>query len=136
MERINVIVHWSGNNYSCGWATPEIGTIMVTDKTLDGLKAAFEEAIQFHMDGMLADGDSIPDWLLNKEYEIDYELHTSALLRSAERYTTMAAISRATGINQKQLSHYANAAKEARPAQRQRIVEGLHKIGKEFLSVR
>jgi hypothetical protein len=38
-------------------------------------------------------------------------------------------------INQHQLSHYANGIKKPRPEQRRRIVEGLHKIGRELIAV-
>ena len=48
----------------------------------------------------------------------------------------MAAISRATGINQKQLTHYASSLKEPRPVQRERIISGLHRIGEAFLAIR
>ena len=84
---------------------------------------------------MVEDGDQVPEWLASGDYEIVYTLSASALLRNAEFFTTMAAISRATGINQKLLSHYANALKIPRPAQRQRIVDGLHMIGRQFLAV-
>ena len=46
-----------------------------------------------------------------------------------------AALSRVTGINQRLLSHYANGLRNPRPAQRQRIVDGVHEIGRELLSV-
>lgn len=84
---------------------------------------------------MVEDGEEVPEWLANGQYDIEYTLSSAALLRQAENYTTMAAISRATGINQKLLSNYANAVKVPRPAQRQRIVDGLHAIGRQFLSV-
>lgn len=45
------------------------------------------------------------------------------------------AIRRASGINQHQLSHYATRIKKPRPEQRRRIVEGIHKIGQELMSV-
>ena len=104
MQKINAEIHWSEKNYCCGWGAEGIGTIMCTDKTLDGVKKAFKESLEFHIEGMVADGDNVPQWLIDKEYEINYILDVSALLRSIEPYTTMAAISRATGINQKQLS--------------------------------
>ena len=37
--------------------------------------------------------------------------------------------------HQHQLSHYANGIKKPRPEQRRRIVEGLHKIGRELIAV-
>jgi hypothetical protein len=50
-------------------------------------------------------------------------------------YASIAAISRVSGINQHQLSHYANGIKKPRPEQRRRIVKGLHKMGRELIAV-
>lgn len=135
MEKIEVLISWSGNNY-CATNDKQVdGCILVTNKTLEGVKADFRESLQFHIEGMLHDGDFVPEWLQKGEYELEFNLETSALLRNCERYTSIAAIARASGINERQLSHYANGLKRPRPEQRQRIVEGLHKIGQEFLSV-
>ena len=135
MKTIDVKVYWADKNYCCGWSDDSIGSIVCTHKTLDGVKQAFEESLEFHMEGMEADGDTIPAWYVNKDYTINYTLEVSALLRSMEAFTTMAAISRATGINQKQLSHYASSIKVPRMQQRERIIEGLHRIGEAFLAV-
>ena len=43
--------------------------------------------------------------------------------------------SRASGINQSLLSHYVNGLKKPCEQQRKRIVDGLHKIGSDLLSV-
>ena len=85
--------------------------------------ADLAEAVQFHVEGCLEDGDTLPEWLVKGDYEFDVELGIAALLRRCEQFTSMAAISRASGISQQQLSHYANGLKNPRPAQRQRIVE-------------
>lgn len=132
---IKVEVNWSEKNFCGGWGFEGVGAIMCTNKTLEGLKKDFEETLSFHIEAMKEDGEALPEWLVNGDYRIEYSLSTSALLREAETYTTMAAISRVTGINQKLLSHYANAIKTPRAAQRQRIVDGLHTIGRQFLSV-
>lgn len=134
-KKLKVHVGWSGKNFCCGISEDVGGVVVVTAKTLSKLKEDFEETFRWHIEGCLADGDDLPDYIVNGNYEFDYELDSAAMLREAERFTTMAAISRATGINQKLLSHYANALKTPRPAQRQRIVEGLHAIGRQFLAV-
>lgn len=132
---LKVHVGWSGKNFCCGLSEGIGGIVAVTAKTLAKLKEDFEESLRLHVEGCIQDGDSLPEYLVNGNYEIDYELDTAAMLRDTERFTTMAAISRATGINQKQLSHYANSLKVPREAQRQRIIEGLHEIGRQFLAV-
>lgn len=135
MKRLKIEISWSEKNYCCGWGYEGIGAILCTNKTIEGIKQDFEESLRFHIEAMVEDGESVPEWLANGHYKIEYSLSVSALLRQAERFTTMAAISRVTGINQKQLSHYASALKIPRPAQRERIINGLHEIGREFLAV-
>lgn len=132
---LNIEISWSEKNYCCGWGFEGVGAILCTNKTIEGIKQDFEESLRFHIEAMIEDGESVPEWLAAGDYDIEYTLSAAALLRDAERFTTMASISRATGINQKLLSHYANALKIPRPAQRQRIVEGLHAIGRQFLAV-
>ncbi len=135
MEKITVEIHWCNKNFSCVWGTPEFGSIIVTNKTLNGLKDAFKSSLETQIKDMLADGEYLPEWLATGDYKIEYDLHISAILRDAEQYTTMAAISRVSGINQKQLTHYASSLKEPRPAQRERIISGLHRIGEAFLAI-
>jgi hypothetical protein len=50
------------------------------------------------------------------------------LLHYTEGYVTKATISKATGINQQQLTHYASGYRTPRPAMRKRIVDGIHSI--------
>lgn len=69
-------------------------------------------------------------------YEFEYNLiDVATVLRAYEPYASLAAISRASGINQHLLSHYANRMKQPRPQQRQRIVDAFHKIGRELMAV-
>lgn len=85
---------------------------------------------------MIEDGDDVPEWLAKGEYELVYNLvDVATMLRAFEPFVSLAAISRASGINQHQLSHYATRIKKPRPQQRERIVSGIHKIGQELLSV-
>ena len=111
MEKIKVEVYWSDKNYSCGWAMPELGAVMATHSTLKGVKSEFIASMEEHISFLVEDGQYVPQWLIQKDYEIEWVMHISAILRKAEQYTTMAALSRVTGIIQKQLGHYASASK-------------------------
>ena len=95
----------------------------------------FEESARLHIQGCIADGDTFPEYLAAGDYDICYDLDAAALIRNAGSYTTMSAISRASGINQKQLSHYANGVKRPRSAQLERIKSGLHIIGSQLLAL-
>lgn len=134
-HKLKIDVSWTGKNFCCAWNDEDAGTVVATAKTLTKLQKDFAESLKWHIEGCVADGDNLPDYLVKGDYELDYYLDTAALLRDAETYTTMAAISRACGINQKQLSHYANGNKHPREAQRIRIIDGLHLIGSKILAL-
>ena len=111
------------------------GAVVVTAKTYNELIDEVRNTLNFHMEGMIADGDDVPQWLRDGDYEFEYHLDAAALLQMYSPYASIAAISRVSGINQHQLSHYANGIKKPRPEQRRRIVEGLHRIGRELIAV-
>lgn len=134
-QTIKVDVSWTEDNFGCVWSDKDSGTVVVTAKTLDKLKEEFEDSLRFHIEGCIEDGDNLPEYLVNGDYEIEYVLNTAALLRDAEEYTTMAALSRASGINQKQLSHYASGLKHPRPLQVERIKAGLHRIASRLMAL-
>jgi hypothetical protein len=93
MEKIHVKIGWSENNYSCISDEKALnGIIIVTNKSLDGLKKDFYESLQFHIDGCLHSGDKIPEWLTSGNYEIEYIFEVSALLHSLDGILTRSAI--------------------------------------------
>ena len=136
MEQIKVTVDWCGKNYASYIKDPRInGLVLSTGKTYEDLQRETEEGLRFHIEGCLADGDELPEFVRNGDYELVYEKRVSAILHEAQQYTTLAALSRVTGIRHAQLSHYANAVSQPRPEQRVRIVEGLHKIAESCLAL-
>ena len=135
MEKIVVDVSWYDKNFGASLSENVPGAVVVTAKSYDELLNEVRETLNFHVEGMIADGDDVPQWLRDGDYEFEYHLDAAALLQMCSPYASFAAISRVSGINQHQLSHYANGIKKPRPAQRRRIVEGLHRIGRELISV-
>lgn len=132
---IHVDVSWTGDNFGCAWGDDQAGSVVVTAKSIDKLKEYFEDSLRLHIQGCIEDGDCIPEFLKNGDYEIEYVLDAAALIRNAETFTTMSAISRISGINQKQLSHYANGVKHPRPVQIERIKAALAIIGAQLLAL-
>ena len=135
MEKVKVNVSWCNKNFAATLGDNVPGAVLFTAPTFEKLRKEAKETLEFHVEGMLLDGDDVPQWLRDGDYEFQYELDTTALIRVCESFTSLAAISRASGINHHQLSHYANGIKTARPLQRKRIVDGIHRIGEELLSV-
>ena len=83
-KKIKVDVSWTEDNFCCAWADENLGTVLVTAKTLDKLKEEFKEALRLHIDGCVADGDKLPEYLANGDYEIEYVLNTAAILHEAD----------------------------------------------------
>lgn len=136
MEKIVVEVLWCDKNFGASLGENVPGAVVLTAKTYEELLREVPETLRFHIDGMIEDGDDVPQWLRDGDYEFEYHLmDVATMLRAYEPYVSLAALSRASGINQHLLSHYANRMKQPRAQQRQRIVDGIHKIGRELLAV-
>ena len=137
MEKIRVLVGWSNKNYS---ATTEDynrlnGIVIATGTTFEKLQKEFESALKFHIEGCLADNDSLPEWLLLGNYQLEYELATSALLHRLDGILTRSAIARVSGINERQIGHYALGMRNPRPEKRKQIIDGIHQISRELALV-
>lgn len=136
MEKVTVNVSWCDKNFGGSFGDNVPGAAVFTARTFSELEKVAKETLEFHVAGMVEDGEEVPEWLKNGDYVFEYNYeNAAALLRAYEPYVSLAAISRASGISQGLLSHYANGIKNPRPEQRRRIVEGLHKIGNELQRV-
>jgi predicted RNase H-like HicB family nuclease len=136
MEKIEVLISWSGDNYCADAVSDNInGAVLASDATLEGVKKEFQSALQFHVEGAVADGDKLPEWLVSGNYEMDYVLDTSALLHSLDGILTRSAIARVSGINERQIGHYASGHRTPRPQQREKIINGIRTISRELASV-
>ena len=130
MKKILVNIVWN-DNY--GAYSDLIPGCVATHATIDGVKEAYKSALEFHIEG--SDDEDLPE-CLKEEYELEYELAVSALLHYYDKILTRAALSRITGINQRQLGHYLNGYRNPRKDKRELLLNGLHKRGQEFLSVK
>lgn len=72
---------------------------------------------------------------LEKEFELVYKFDTASLLSYYKGIFTNSALERITGINQKQIQHYASGHRNPRAEQRLKIENALHTLGKELLAV-
>lgn len=129
MEKIIVDISWL-DNY--GASSEDILGCVATHSTLEGVKRAYTDALKFHLEGL--EEDEIPE-KVKGNYKLVFKLDVHALLNHFNGIITRSALSRVTGINERQLGHYATGHRKPRPAQRVKIVKGIHYIGKEFIKV-
>lgn len=132
MEKVLVEVSYTGKNFSAH--LPSLPGVVSVGDNLSELKDNIREAVDFHLEGMKEDGEDIPD-MFRSDYEFEFHLSVEALLHELDGVLTKAAISRITGVNERQLWHYSAGLRKPRPAQRKRIEEGLHKLASTLMSV-
>ena len=126
MEKIEVIIDWTGKNYFAALKDERIACV-ATGKTLQEVKANLTEGLVFQSEGMPAEGLAVPPEYQGA-YELEYTLTTRARLKYSDNFITRRALADQTGIKEQQLSHYVNGWKSPRPATEQRILNGLKAI--------
>jgi len=80
-------------------------------------------------------GCEVPEFLKG-EYEIVYKYNMESLLQYYKGIFTNSALERLTGINQKQLQHYAVGLHKPRKKQIEKVQTALHDLGRELLTIR
>ena len=133
MEKVIVNVGKTPNGYS---ASIDIlpGWIVGASGSFDDLKKEIAESIVIFIKWAKKDGDQYPS-VFDGEYEFEYRFDVESLLYCYEGIFTRTAIARLTGINQKQLGHYACGRSRPRAAQRTKIASALRNLGKELMAV-
>jgi hypothetical protein len=110
-----------------GWA-------LGTSGSFDEFKKELGESIDIFIEWAKADGDEYPA-VFDGEYGFEYKFNIESLLYSYKDILSRAAISRITGINERQLGHYICGRSRPREDQQAKIVNAFHQLGKELLSV-
>lgn len=124
MKKIKIIIEKSADYY---WAYAEnMSGVTARGETVHEVKKNILESIKINQEL-----GNIPD----AEYELSYKFDTESLLNYYKGILSNPAIEKITGINQKQIHHYATGLKKPRPAQRKKIEEGLHKLAQELLAI-
>ncbi|MEG1861002.1 MAG: hypothetical protein RR206_04855 [Bacteroidaceae bacterium] len=128
---INVAVMDGGYSAACdkipGWVVAYTGD-------LDGFKQYLVESIDFWIEGVREDG--LPyDKIFDGKYELVYKWDIQSLLLHYQGIFSFSALQTITGINQKQLCHYAAGRSKPRVQQAEKIEAGLHTLAKELLTI-
>ena len=130
MAKVIINIDWMEHNFGAAPQNENVACV-VTGKELADVERDIVEAINFQLEGMKANGDFIPDEFLG-EWEPEFVLTTRAQLRYSDNYITRKALSKETGINEQQLSHYANGYKKPRPDTQRKIADGIRAISQRL----
>lgn len=127
MKTVQVIIEHTGKNLS---AYIEGAPIITVGNSVKEIEANMQEAIALYLEDNPAPID-----LLTGEFKLKFKLDVSTFINFYSSIFTKAALSRITGINERQLWHYAAGVRKPRPAQIKRIEEGLHNLANELSSI-
>lgn len=132
MENVSVVISYSGNNF--GAYVPLLPGCVATGNSPNEVRKNIIEAIDFHVESSIEDGDEI-DVVFKNEYELSFHFDVNSLLNYYKGILTLSGLEKITGINQKQLQHYASGLKKPRKEQKSKIEDSLHNFGKELISL-
>lgn len=133
MEQVVMKTSYTSSGYCCmcdllpGWTVSG-------SKDFGKFKAYVQESIDFYLDCAKKDGDEYPA-VFDSEYEVVYVFDVCALLNYLQGTFTFAGLQTITGINQKQLAHYAAGRSKPRLQQAQKIKEGLQSFAENLRTV-
>ncbi|MFR1988147.1 MAG: hypothetical protein ACLS29_08840 [Prevotellamassilia sp.] len=128
MEHISIITAPTPTGL-CGTCDLLPAWIVASEGSLDEFKAAVKESIDFYLECAREDHTPYPD-VFDGEWELSFVFDVRAVLCYLRGLMTFSALERITGINQKQLAHYAAGRSHPRAEQRKKIVEGLNSFGR------
>ena len=132
MRQIHVTLEMGKDGY--GVSFEEVDNIFGFGETVELAKEDAKALLEFYVECLNKINNPVPE-ILQGEYELVFEFDIEALLKYINGTVTKTALAKASGINATQLSHYSSGLKKPRKAQRERIVAGLHKLGRDLLSV-
>ena len=127
MKKIRIIIEKNEDGF---WAYAE------NEKGIVGGGDTVQDCKQDILDCIetLKDLDNKPSFL-NNDYELVYKFDTISLLNYYKGVFSYSAFEKLTGINQKQINHYASGHRKPRAAQREKIENALHKLGSELMMI-
>ena len=132
MKTLNVIIERSENNYSA--YLQEVDGVIAVGKSVAEIKQSIIESIEVLIESCNELGCEIPEELQG-DYALTFKMDVRSVLDFYSNIFTKAALERITGINQKQLWHYASGERVPRAEQAVKLENALHKLGEELLSI-
>ena len=127
MKTVEVIVEYAGKNLSAYIKGVPIFTV---GSDLKEIELNMREAIELYLED-----NPNPSELLSDKYELKFQIDTATFLNYYSSIFTKAALSRITGINERQLWHYAAGVHKPRNKQTEKIKNGIKSLTKELESI-
>lgn len=132
MHTLNATIECLENGYSA--YIENLDGVVATGSTVDEIKKNLISALDDYVE-TCKELNLKPPAELTGNYQIDFSMDVKSLLALYDGIFTKSGLERLTGINQKQLWHYANGLSKPRRAQVLKIENALHRLGNELIAI-
>lgn len=131
MKDVNVKVEFASSNLS---AYIEGAPIVTVGKNLAEVEKNVREAVAVYLESC-AELQIAPVDLLTGDINLTYKIDAATFINYYSNIFTKAALSRITGINERQLWHYAAGVHKPRRTQLEKIQRGVQALTKELQGI-
>ena len=125
MKTVEVIVEHAGKNLSAYIVGAPVITV---GNDMKEIEDNMKEAIELYL-------EDNPCAVLSGEFELKFKIDAATFINYYSSIFTKAALSRITGINERQLWHYAAGVHKPRRQQLEKIQRGIDALTKELSAI-
>ena len=124
MKTVEVIVEHAGKNLS---AYIEGAPVITVGNDMKEIEDNMKEAIELYLED-----NPNPCEVLSGEFELKFKIDAATFINYYSSIFTKAALSRITGINERQLWHYAAGVHKPRRRQLEKIQKGIQSLSRKL----
>lgn len=131
MKTVEVIVEHAGNNLS---AYIEGAPVMTVGNDVKEIEKNMKEAVELYLESC-QEMNIVPVEVLQGEFTLKFKIDAATFINYYSSIFTKAALSRITGINERQLWHYAAGVHKPRKQQLEKIQKGINALTEELAAI-
>lgn len=131
MKTVEVIVENAGNNLS---AYIEGAPVITVGNDVKEIEKNMKEAVELYLDSC-KEMNIAPVEVLQGEFTLKFKIDAATFINYYSSIFTKAALSRITGINERQLWHYAAGVHKPRKQQLEKIQKGINALTEELAAI-
>lgn len=131
MKTVEVIVEHAGNNLS---AYIEGAPVITVGNDMKEIEKNMKEAVELYLESC-KEMNIAPVEILQGEFTLKFKIDAATFINYYSSIFTKAALSRITGINERQLWHYAAGVHKPRKQQLEKIQKGINALTEELAAI-
>ena len=131
MKIVEVIVENAGNNLS---AYIEDAPVITVGNDVKEIEKNMKEAVELYLESC-KEMNIAPVEILQGEFTLKFKIDAATFINYYSSIFTKAALSRITGINERQLWHYAAGVHKPRKQQLEKIQKGINALTEELAAI-